>query len=376
MPTLSSNRETPFSPLVAAWFRLARLATEGMLCFVLPVSTLVFLITGPHAWDAALSWTLPIWLCIAADYFSPADRDTPRTDGLEWLLDARLYVLFGLQLGNIALLLDVASRLRWDSPAEFATGAANIAAMRVLVGATSCCSAIAVAHELIHRRPKFQRQMGRILLWTVCYDHFAVEHARGHHRLAAIPADPVTAGYGESFRVFLRRSLRGQWGNAWRFENRRLRGLPGLERLAHHRVLHGILIELVLLGLIFVYFGWVALLMFLYQAWVAVRMLEAVNYIQHWGLVRLRADFGPADAWSTDSWFTLHAFIGLSRHADHHAHAGKPCYRLRYREEGPRLPHGYFVMVLMVRLCNGRYLELAGRELQARKLGPFRYERT
>ena len=359
-----------FSAAVAAG-RAARGGIAPLLCFILPLSTLFFLLTGPHDWQGALGWTLPVWLCVAADYAGPADRAAPGPARMEWLLDARLYALFGLHLANIVLLLDVASRLRWGAPAEFAQGAANLVAARVLAGSASCCCGIAAAHELIHRAPRHLRWMGRILLWTVCYDHFALVHGRGNHRLAATPADPSTARFGERFGDFFRRSARGQWLNAWRLERRRLRGLSGPALWSRHRVLHGLAVQLVLLGLIFSYFGALALALFLYQAWVAVRMLEAVNYVQHWGLVRAGTRFGGADAWSCDSWFTLHAFIGLSRHADHHACAGKPCHRLAYREESPRLPGGYFVMVLLVRLRNDRYCELAGRELQARGLGPF-----
>lgn len=51
---------------------------------------------------------------------------------------------------------------------------------------------------------------------------------------------------------------------------------------------------------------------------------------------------------------------------------GKPCHELRQLEESPRLPHGYFVMALMVRLRNDRYREFVGRELRERGLEPFR----
>jgi alkane 1-monooxygenase len=347
-------------------------AVAPWLCFLLPASTLGFLLTGPHSWQAALAWTLPVWLCVAADYASPADRAAPNLRGLDWLLDARLYALFALQWANIVLLLDLASGLRFGNEAEIAASAANVLAARVLVGSSSCCCGIAVAHELIHRPVRHLRWMGRMLLWTVCYDHFAVAHGRGHHRWAATAEDPATARYGERFGDFFKRSVCGQWLGAWRLEARRLRSVSGPARWLRHRVLLGVAVQLALLVLVFTYFGGLALLLFLYQAWVAVRLLEAVNYVQHWGLLRAGKRCGGADAWSCDSWFTLHCFIGLSRHADHHACAGKPCHRLLHREESPRLPGGYFVMALLVRVRNDLYCELAGRELRARGLGPFR----
>lgn len=347
---------------------IARLLPHG-ICFALPLANLAFLATGPHAWDAALIWTLPVWLCIYADLKSPAARAGFKA-APERLFDAGLHLLFLLQLVNIGLLLQVAGQLAWSSLSDFLTGAANIAAMRILSGTNSCCSGIAVAHELIHRRA-YRRWMGRILLWTVCYDHFMIEHLQGHHLRAGTAEDPATARFGESFREFWRRSPKQQFLSAWRLENRRLKSL-GKASLRHHRALHGLIIQAALLTCISICFGPVSLLMFLYQALVAVQLLETVNYFQHWGLARGGGCFTAADAWSSDSWFTLHAFIGLSRHADHHAHGGKPFQRLQSHEESPRLPHGYFVMAITAKLFNTRYRWLAEQELRARQLGPFR----
>ena len=367
-PSARLHSNTP----AAAAGRAARARLAPWIYFILPLATLCFLLGGPRAWPQALLWTAPVWACVAADYFSPAERAAPRPGRLDWLLDARLYALFGLQLANVALLLEFAGRLRWATPAEFCESAANLLALRVLAGSTACCCGIALAHELIHRRARHLRWMGRMLLWTVCYDHFAVGHAGVHHRLAATPADPATARFGERFGDFFWRSLRGQWLAAWRLETRRLARLQAPARWARHRVAQGLAVQLALLGLVYAGFGLLPLLLFLYLAWVAVRMLEAVNYVQHWGLARAGARCGGADAWSCDSWFSLHAFIGLTRHADHHARAGRPCHRLLHRAESPRLPGGYFVMALLVRLRNGLFCELAARELKARKLGPFR----
>lgn len=41
--------------------------------------------------------------------------------------------------------------------------------------------------------------LGRALIWTVTYDHFFVEHARGHHARVATEDDPATSRFGETY---------------------------------------------------------------------------------------------------------------------------------------------------------------------------------
>jgi alkane 1-monooxygenase len=77
------------------------------------------------------------------------------------------------------------------------------------------------------------------------------------------------------------------------------------------------------------------------------------------------------DSWDSDSWFTLFALVGLSRHADHHAYASRPFQALRTWEESPKLPCGYIVMVIMVVFNNAKARGLLDAELQRRRLGPF-----
>src|SRR4029453_11595720 len=107
------------------------------------------------------------------------------------------------------------------------------------------------------------------------------------------------------------------------------------------------------------------------QAWIAVHLLEAVNYFEHWGLERQGRRLTPVDSWDTDSRFTLYTLAGLSRHADPHAWSARPYQQLRYREESPKLPYGYFGTVVLLLVRNARFRELMTEELRRRRLGPF-----
>jgi alkane 1-monooxygenase len=97
-----------------------------------------------------------------------------------------------------------------------------------------------------------------------------------------------------------------------------------------------------------------------------------VNYIEHWGITRATRTVTPIDSWDTDNWFTLHTLVGLSRHADHHSQASRPYQKLRYFEESPKMPYGYYGTILLAMFWNSRYQEHAKAELRRRGLGPFR----
>jgi alkane 1-monooxygenase len=348
-----------------------RLWCLHLLCFVVPVTTLGFLLTGPHRWWAAVLWVLPLIASVVIDNNAGPARHQPAAMLPGWAFNAVLYVLVALQLVNIALLG------RMISLAGFWT--IDTLAALVLVGTNSGYSGIVAAHELIHRPQRHNQLLGRLLLMTVMYEHFYTEHLRGHHVRVGTRADPATARFGEEFEHFWRRTVPAQFKSAWRLETKRL-GDENMRvwdpRLLRSRVVHGLIGEISIAALIFTVFGGAALGVYLLQAFGAVRLLEAVNYFEHWGLTRTARKVTPIDSWDTDSWFTLYTLIGLSRHADHHAHATRPYQELRYFEESPKLPHGYFGMVVMVLIRNRRFIALMTSELERKKLGPFAIERA
>jgi len=345
---------------------VARTLARHLLCFVLPVTTLAFVATGPHERGVGW-WLLPIALSIAADLASPAARRQPPQVLPLRPFDAILRALVALQLVNVVLaarLVAITGFFDWQTLVAVA-----------LVGTTSGYSGIVVAHELIHRREPRLRLLGRGLMGLVLYEHFATEHLRGHHVRVGTPEDPATARFGESFHAFFRRTVPAQLRSAWRLEAARLGDveMPWWDRrLLRSRVVHGLVAEwafaLALAGV----FGWGAFCFHLLQAAWAVRLLECVNYFEHWGLVRSGPRALGMDSWDANSWFTLHTLVGLSRHADHHAFAARPYPQLRFVAESPKLPAGYFGMVPLAMVHNRRFQRLMTAELRRRGLGPYR----
>lgn len=348
----------------------ARILALHSLCFVLPLTTFAFVATGPHAHGVGW-WLLPLALSIAADLWGPAERKQPARTLPGGPFDAVLYALTALQLVNVVLaarLIGTTGFLDWHTLVAV-----------VLVGTNSGYSGIVVAHELIHRREARLRLLGRALMGLVLYEHFATEHVRGHHVRVGTPEDPATARFGESFHAFFRRTVPAQFRSAWRLEAKRL-GDENMRwwdaRLLRSRVVHGLVAEWAFAFALAAAFGWSAFAFHLLQASWAVRLLECVNYFEHWGLVRRGKRVDSMDSWDTDSWFTLYTLVGLSRHADHHAFATRPYQQLRHSEGSPKLPRGYFGMVPLAIARNRKFRRLMTAELRRRGLGPFGGEAT
>jgi alkane 1-monooxygenase len=349
---------------------VARIFAPHLLALYFPLTGTLFLATGPHPWWQALLFLIPLFVAHVLDTRGGVERRRPHPALPAWPFDALVYALAGLQLLNIALLARMFSQASLFS--------VDVLMALVVVGSASGFSII-TAHELIHRCGRFDRLLGRALLGTVLYEHFFTEHLRGHHVRVGTPEDPATARFGETFHQFYRRTVPAQFRSAWRLEARRLgdenMGLLD-RRILGSRVLHGLVLEWGLALAILAAAGGVAFVAFLLQAFTATRLLEVVNYFEHWGLVRTGRRVEPSDSWDTHSWFTYYALVGLSRHADHHAHASRPYQQLRVWEEPPLLPHGYIGTIFMVLAKNWRFRAYATEELRRRKLGPFAESET
>ena len=335
-----------------------------LLAFIFPINTLLFLSSGEHSIFGTLLWTTPFWLLLLADGFSRNLEPQPNAKLPAQFYDGLLYALSLLQFVNIALMLSMVSQLRWETRNDWLVSLVNLIAIRFLVGTSSGTSGIVVAHELIHRPQFALQQLGRLLLCTVCYEHFVITHRRGHHLNMGLPDDIATARLGESFKHYWRRVYLGHLRYAWRSEQERIgigNGRFPSCKIVQNRVLQGLLVELTLIVFTIVVFGWLAAFMFVYQALAAVRILEAVNYFQHWGLEDAR--YAHSFGWVNHSQISRYALIGLSHHIGHHENEHHRFHEIAYSDQGPKMPYGYFVMNLWVKLNNASYQKMAIRQL-------------
>jgi len=224
-----------------------------------------------------------------------------------------------------------------------------ITAMAISCGAIG----INIAHELGHRVDRRDQRIAKLLLCTSLYVHFFIEHNRGHHAQVGTTSDPATARKGITVYRFLPKSVIGGWLSAWKLESDRLRRRKQRTLSFGNEMIRWQAIQLCMVGAIGVTFGTTSLLAFIGAAGGGVFLLECINYVEHYGLVRGRTSEGrllpvkPEHSWNSSSLLGRLFLFELPRHSDHHARPKKTYSTLRHMDEAPLLPTGYSGMILL-----------------------------
>ena len=92
------------------------------------------------------------------------------------------------------------------------------------------------------------------------------------------------------------------------------------------------------------------------QAVVGFSLLEVVNYMEHYGMLRQKVGVGerqryervdPSHSWNSNNIATNVLLYHLQRHSDHHANPTRRYQTLRDFQESPVLPTGYAGMIVL-----------------------------
>lgn len=207
---------------------------------------------------------------------------------------------------------------------------------------------INVAHELIHRSNPAHYIVGRWLLAFSWDTQFAIAHVHEHHRNVATEIDSATARRGEYVFAFVVRSAIGQHRFAREFERNRLKNKPFPQRLVLNRFWRGQLMSLVIVAGFVWLAGPLGLVWSAFSAAIGKIYLEVVNYIEHYGLVRVPGTrVEPRHSWDSYRWLSTGMFYNLQLHSYHHRFATRPFWDLRHAHgAAPMLPMGYMPMIL------------------------------
>ncbi|MGY4100421.1 alkane 1-monooxygenase [Nocardia sp. R16R-3T] len=297
-------------------------------------------------------WIGPIIVLVVIpllDCVIGSDGSNPRDEDYEALSNDRYYrwctYLF-LPLQFIGLLI---AGYLWSRSALSVSDKLGLA---VTLGFASGIG-INAAHELGHRVEHHERWLAKIALAQSGYGHFFVEHNRGHHVRVATPEDPASARFGESLWEFLPRSMFGGFRSALVLERERLSRKGKRWFSPDNHLLQAWSMSAALFGTFILVFGPVVIPFLALQALIGAWLLETVNYVEHYGLLRQRGRNGnyvrctPRDSWNSDHLVTNVFLFHLQRHSDHHANPGRRYQTLRSSDQAPQLPAGYATMILL-----------------------------
>jgi alkane 1-monooxygenase len=229
----------------------------------------------------------------------------------------------------------------------------EICGMIASVGVILSTSGINVAHELGHRSGSFNKWVARLLLLPSLYMHFTIEHNNGHHKNVSTPGDPATARKGESVYYFWFRSVTGSFINAWKIEFKRLAKLGRSKWHYTNELIWSLFAQAGYLSALWFLGSPLLFLAGIIAAIIGFLLLESVNYVEHYGLLRKKLSSGnfervnPSHSWNSNHIIGRIFLYELTRHADHHYKASRKFQILRHKDDSPQLPFGYPMSILI-----------------------------
>ena len=319
--------------------------------FLLPLLLPVLVVVGRIAGGG---WSfLPVLFVFLAvpllDLLLPADTGivlpkSVRSTGRQLYFNGILYAWVPIEL---CLLL-------WAASATLSTtDVMSKAGLIVSAGVVTGTIGIFVAHELGHRSGRLEHGLAYILLCSIGYTHFLVEHNEGHHIRVATPDDPSTASLGQSSWSFLPRAIWGGLHDAWEIERSRLSAKGQSTWSPQNRLLRGVAIQTLLWIAVAACGGPQALGFTIGQSAVAVVIVELGNYVEHYGLIRRRMADGRYEpvslqhSWNANHRLTNWLAFNLQRHSNHHCRVIRHYEALEHIESAPRLPASYPAMAVL-----------------------------
>lgn len=308
-------------------------------------------------WDAMWFFGLVVIFVIipAIDIIAGLDRENPPDDVLDSLENDKYYrwvtyAFIPLQLLSFiwAAYLIGGGTLFGQAPLDWVDKIGLATSIGLVAGI-----GINTAHELGHKKIEYERWFARVVLAQTFYGHFFIEHNRGHHVRVATPEDPASSRLGETVWEFMPRTMSGSLKSAWGLEKKRFARLNKSHWTIKNDVLNAWAFSILLWGALMIAFGWQIFPYLVLQAIIGIWLLESVNYIEHYGMLRAKLPSGrfervnPGHSWNSNNIGTNVLLYHLQRHSDHHANPTRRYQALRDFKESPVLPTGYAGMIVL-----------------------------
>ncbi|MCH2044684.1 MAG: alkane 1-monooxygenase [Saprospiraceae bacterium] len=319
-----------------------------LLAYVIPLTCILGLILG-GIWSFSTAIfgfiLIPLFELVTPNLTDNLDPHQEDSKAKAVLFDIMLYLNLPIVYGLLGYYFYTISQT------ELATY--EIVGITSGIGILLGTNGINVAHELGHRDTKFEQFLSKALLLPEFYMHFFIEHNRGHHRRVATPEDPATSRYGEILYTFWFRTVIGSYLSAWRLEIQRLKQENQSFWSWHNEMLMYQIIQISYVLILGFSFSWTIVLFAFMVGIIGFLLLETINYVEHYGLMREQKASGRYEpvnmchSWNSDQILGRIMLYELTRHSDHHYKANRKYQVLRHFEESPQLPMGYPSLVLL-----------------------------
>lgn len=276
----------------------------------------------------------------------------------DWMLYLNVPIVFGLLT---LTLFDITSTMH---------ATYELIGLVLSMGIVLGTNGINVAHELGHRQTTNERFLGKLLLMPSFYMHFYIEHNYGHHANAATKEDPATARFNQTVYSFWFTSVIRQYFSAWKLQNKLLKSQHNSFFSFRNDMLWYTVLQGLYLISVSIYFGGLGTVFVIASGIVGFLMLETVNYIEHYGLMRKKLPSGRYErvrevhSWNSNHVMGRIVLYELTRHSDHHYKSSKKYQILDYHDISPQMPFGYptsmvmsFIPPLWFRVMNERIPE-------------------
>jgi alkane 1-monooxygenase len=204
---------------------------------------------------------------------------------------------------------------------------------------------IIYGHELSHNK-KEGFFVSRLIMALSGASHFTYAHVYNHHLDLGHEDDPATAPRGRNVYVHTWLSHVGQSKYSYDLETKKLKNKGKSFLSLDNRWIIGYLYSLPSVFL-FIWSGGLVGLLALLVVWsLSNFLLEALNFMGHYGLIRKEGDVEHRHSWDNDSVFTSWFFIEIGRQCDHHVRGETYFWELD-DVGGPNYGIGYFSLFVL-----------------------------
>ncbi|MBT1449733.1 alkane 1-monooxygenase [Glaciecola sp. XM2] len=323
------------------------------------IGCVCLLFAGHFIWLGFLTF---VGIYVLGDAFLGDDLTTPTLKHTK-ILDLLLYSALPVSILIFTICMWLVTPFEWYGIAQLSSlvGYDFIAAKEAttwwqLVIAVLFCGFLlsgagtVVGHELVHRLySKTAVTTGRWLMSMSFDANFSIEHVFNHHAKVATADDPVTAPRGRHVYSHIVRAIIGTNQSAWAIEKKRLsrKNLPIIS--IHNQYLRGWLMSVMWMLIAVAIASWQGLIFFIAIGIAAKVILEIVNYMEHYGLVRdPKQRVEPKHSWNSNRKISCWAMFNLPRHSHHHAQGAVPFNKLQPMEDAPVMISGYISTIAVV----------------------------